>query len=204
MPDSSGNQFQVSEKSGRDGMPWIQTFTGRKFYPFDPRPEELDIRDIAHALSNICRYGGHSRKFYSVAEHSAMASYIVPPEDALWALMHDAAEAYIGDVVRPIKHSLGLEAFGVAEERLMDVICPWVGLEREQPASVTHADAVLLATEKRDLLCKPQAPMGETEWLHGAPVAAPLESVIAWTRTPAEAEDLFLFRFEMLAPELVV
>ncbi|MFN9113590.1 MAG: phosphohydrolase, partial [Bacteroidota bacterium] len=70
---------------------WIQTFSGIAFWPLDPKPEHVRIADIAHALSMKCRYNGHTRKFYSVAEHSVLVSRHVPEEDALWALLHDAS-----------------------------------------------------------------------------------------------------------------
>src|SRR5689334_14267678 len=86
---------------------WIRTYTGRKFYLFDSGPEDVEIEDIAHALSMQCRYNGHVQRFYSVAEHSCYVSAIVAAEMgnakydinvALWALLHDASEAYLGDV----------------------------------------------------------------------------------------------------------
>lgn len=88
---------------------WILTFSGERFYPFSPAPEEVKTKDIAHALANICRFNGHTRGFYSVAAHSVHVSRLVPPEFALEALLHDAAEAYVGDMVRPLKR--GLPAF---------------------------------------------------------------------------------------------
>jgi hypothetical protein len=63
---------------------WIQTATGRPFWPIDPRPEDIDIEDIAHALSMLCRFGGHCLRFYSVAEHSVLLSQYVAPEHKLW------------------------------------------------------------------------------------------------------------------------
>lgn len=87
--------------------PHIRTFTDKKFYFLDIRPEHICIEDIAHSLSNICRYGGHCKQFYSVAEHSiACCDRMGNGEDAsvrLWALLHDAAEAYIGDICKPLK-----------------------------------------------------------------------------------------------------
>ncbi len=96
-------------RADRDGYPgaemsdvrrgdWIQVRSGRKFHPLDPRPEDVDINDIAHALSNLCRFTGHCTDFYSVAQHSVIASQIVPPASALAALLHDASEAYMGDI----------------------------------------------------------------------------------------------------------
>lgn len=82
---------------------WIMTHTGKKFKPFNPRTEDIDIEDIAHALSNICRFNGHVNQFYSVAEHSVLVSVLCPEELKLKGLLHDAAEAYLGDVPSPLK-----------------------------------------------------------------------------------------------------
>ncbi|MEM4379972.1 MAG: hypothetical protein QXL01_04720, partial [Thermoplasmatales archaeon] len=88
--------------NGPNGMePWIETYSGKKFDYL--AQSELDIEDIAHALSNLCRFNGHTRVFYSVAEHSVNVSSMVPPELKIAALLHDAAEAYIGDVPSPLK-----------------------------------------------------------------------------------------------------
>ena len=77
---------------------WIQTYTGRQFWPLDPRIEDIDIHDIAHALSHQCRYSGHCLRFYSVAEHSVLLSHHVAGEHMLWALLHDAWEAYLAAI----------------------------------------------------------------------------------------------------------
>src|SRR5689334_11513518 len=86
---------------------WMMTLSGKRFWPLDPRPEDVDFRDIGHALSMICRYGGHVRRFYSVAEHSALlARWFEARGDftfAKYALLHDGTEAYIGDMVRQLK-----------------------------------------------------------------------------------------------------
>lgn len=83
--------------------PWMQTRRGHKFYPTSPRVENIDIEDIAHALSMQCRFNGHTSRFYSVAEHSVLVSRIAPPAVKFQALMHDAHEAYIGDIITPVK-----------------------------------------------------------------------------------------------------
>src|SRR4051812_20612492 len=85
---------------------WMQTYTGRAFWPLDAQPEDVDPLDIAAALSMLCRYGGHVSRFYSVAEHCLLMSEAVAPEHALWALLHDATEAYMGDMVRPLKRQM--------------------------------------------------------------------------------------------------
>ena len=99
---------------------WTQTFAGIQFYPFDPRPDEVKIKDIAHALSMICHFNGHTREFFSVAQHSLMVSYLLPAEHKLWGLMHDSAEAYIGDMIRPIKTHSDMFSFALIEGRLLD------------------------------------------------------------------------------------
>ena len=77
---------------------WMQTYTGERFWPLDPRIEDIHIRDISMALGKLCRYGGHTIFFYSVAEHSVLVSEYVPEEYALWGLLHDASEAYLSDI----------------------------------------------------------------------------------------------------------
>ncbi|MFG0247924.1 MAG: phosphohydrolase, partial [Phycisphaeraceae bacterium JB051] len=79
-------------------MSWIQTYTGKAFYPLREDPGIIDIRDIAHALSLQCRFNGHCSDFYSVAQHSVHVSEVVPQAFALWGLLHDAAEAYMSDL----------------------------------------------------------------------------------------------------------
>lgn len=82
----------------------IRTYTGILFDPFHPKIEDINIYDIAHALSNECRYAGHCSKFYSVAEHSVIISKLCSEENALTGLLHDGSEAYVKDLPRPIKH----------------------------------------------------------------------------------------------------
>ena len=101
---------------------WIQTFTGGRFYPTDPQVDDVKIRDIAHALSNQCRFAGHTRKFYSIAQHCYLVSQVCDPADALDGLLHDAAEAYMCDMPRPIKYSPGLEGFKELEKKIEAVI----------------------------------------------------------------------------------
>ena len=170
---------------------WIHTFTGRQFWPLDARASNVDILDIAHALSCTGRFGGHTREFYSVAQHSVLASVmLVDKAVSKWALLHDAPEAYLGDVPRPIKYSLGFDEYRAAEDRLMEVVMEAFDLGPEPP-EVEWADATLLVTEARDLMQQGQV---TEEWLHGARKVPPLDGVIVpWE--PRRAESEFLKRW---------
>lgn len=178
---------------GRLDKDWIQTFAGRQFWPLQPRVEEVFLDDIAHALSLQCRYTGHCRSFFSVAQHSVLVSHLAPAgADPLWGLMHDAAEAYLVDVARPLKHNPCFAAYRSAEATLMAVICERFGLPADEPAWVKVADNVLLATERRDLMAPPPRP-----WSPG-PGPMP-ERIEPWA--PAFAEARFLARFAELTAE---
>jgi 5'-nucleotidase len=133
---------------------YIQTFTGRRFYPAAPSPEDIDIVDIAHALSMLCRYTGHVKKFYSVAEHCLHVSREVPPEYALQGLLHDAAEAYVNDLARPMKRQPGMERYKEIEEGIERVIAEKFHIDFPYHESVKVADTRMLYTERRDLLTK--------------------------------------------------
>lgn len=174
---------------------WMQTATGRAYWPIDPRPDEVFIEDIAHALAHMCRYGGHCSRFYSVAEHSFHASYLVPRADALAALMHDATEAYVTDVPRPLKKSLA----GYADiERLnWVVIATRFGLPLELPQSVTDADHAMLFAEQKALML----PSPLEDW--GMGIKPPYDAhVTIQCHPPFIAKVLFLNRFKVLTREM--
>lgn len=208
---------------------WMQTRSGQKFWPLDPRPDEVVLEDIAHALSNTCRFAGHCRTFYSVAEHSVRASLLMQRSDmvnvgtmslgrriAFWGAwhgvlgglwlwhrltrsdlwsrglalathLHDATEAYVTDVPRPLKSALvgyqeiesrvarAIEAhFNIADHGIDDV-------------DVKHFDEVLLATEARDLM----GGHSEHKWsLRAAPFQ---KRIRPWSS--AKARAMFLARF---------
>jgi uncharacterized protein len=135
----------------RDVQRWINTYTGRKFYPLDPHIDDIDIADIAHALSLQCRFTGHIKYFYSVAQHSLLVASKCPPELALEGLLHDASEAYLVDLARPVKHQPELEAYRDAEARLEQVIAAKFGLKNHS-MTVKCADNRALATEAVQLL----------------------------------------------------
>jgi len=131
------------------------TYTGKKFAPLNPDPDLIDIRDIAHALAYIGRYGGHAHKFISVADHSIRVTEKTSDENKLWALLHDASEAYLGDIPAPLKHSPEFSFYRDAEKNLMDAICDKFGLEKEEPKEIKYWDLVIRATEMRDLTSIP-------------------------------------------------
>lgn len=105
----------LQEETGRIGN-WIRVHTGGRYYPLDPRLDEIHIEDIIWSLPMLCRYNGHIDRFYSVAEHSWLLSYAVPPEYAFEALLHDASEAYMSDIPRPLKYADELIAFRKIED----------------------------------------------------------------------------------------
>lgn len=193
----------VSDQRGE----WIQTYSGGLFYPFDPSPDDVRIEDIAHALSNQCRFAGHCINFYSVAEHSVRVSRATEPLSplgeprrllALCGLLHDASEAYLVDIPRPIKAHPLFSFYRSAEKRVQSAIWQRFGLSEfatadggTEPAEVKRADTVLLATEFRDL-------MNTVEGWRFEPAEDPLsERIEPWAALHAERR--FLDRFKELS-----
>lgn len=167
---------------------WIRTYTGRKFHVLDPHVEDVDITDIAHALSMQVRFVGHVRSFYSVAEHSVRVSFNCGEKDALYGLLHDASEAYIGDMSAPLKHQTEMSRFRTTERHIMAVVAEKFGLDPKEPASVKTADRRMLLTEARDL------GLDVTGWYtEHQPFP---EKIVPWE--PARAEFEFLYRFQSL------
>jgi hypothetical protein len=136
---------------------FIETRNGGRFFPLDPRVEDVDLMDITHALSQQCRFSGHTRAFYSVAQHSVLVSRLLRKwgyslEVQLWGLVHDASEAYLIDLPSPLKRDPRFAFYLDAESEVMEVICQALDLPVEQPLAVKDADSVLLSTEVRDLM----------------------------------------------------
>jgi len=167
-------------------MSWILTASARHFNYLDPRPDDIDILDIAQALSNECRFGGHTYAFYSVAQHSWLTSHVVPRKYALEALLHDAQEAYIKDIMSPFKRLL--PDYQVIEARVDRVVRSCFGLPSTMTPEVKRADLILLATERRDLM-----PHDATPWpiLEGV---EPLPRKIV-AMQPARAQAIFIKRY---------
>lgn len=171
---------------------WIETFTGGVFHILDPMPEEVRIEDIAHHLSQQCRFTGATRQFYSVAEHCYHTSFLVPLPDALWALLHDASEAYICDLNSPTKHLTPIgQSYLPIEERIMSAICRRFSLPEQQPNSVRVADGAMLYAEKGILM----PPMEwKVKWAENEQAAN--VRLNCWY--PRLAEDAYLQRFQEL------
>lgn len=131
--------------------PWIETYTGKHFWFLEPTAEMFDIEDIAHALSMVCRYAGHVTHFYSVAAHCCViADYFShDPRLHLTALMHDAAEAYIGDMPRPLKQQL--PQFRAIEARIEQTLAGVFGLIYPWPEAIKQVDLRITLDERRDL-----------------------------------------------------
>ncbi len=169
--------------------PEIQLVSGKYFDLLNPHRSEITITDIAHALSNICRYTGHCRRFYSVAQHSVLVSRIVPPPVAMQGLLHDMSEAILGDVSAPLKSLLPdykrLEA--AVDAALFDRF----QLPNFLDPTVKHADYVALATERRDLMYK--SPEQWSTLVNIEPISARIAPL-----HPEEAYVLFMDRYEEL------
>ena len=169
--------------------PDILTYSGNYFDFMEPEKSVISIEDIAHGLSNTCRFGGHSRQFYSVAQHSVLVAQLVPPKYSFQGLMHDAAEAYIGDIPKPLKNLL--PDYREIEKRVELAIFKHFGLPLTLSPTVKNADLLMLATEQRDLM----APHDD-EWMLIKGVE-PIQSRVI-PITPDQAFNLFMQAFDAM------
>lgn len=176
--------------------PDILTFSGHYFNFLQPDPASICIEDIAAGLSKVCRFAGQSRQFYSVAQHSVHVSYLVAelghPEHALAGLLHDAAEAYIGDVTRPLKQLL--PDYRQIEQRVEAAVFARFGLPAELPPIIKQADLMMLATEQHNFMAPHDDPWACIEGIRPLP-----ERVQAWDHDHARAAFIGRY-FEIVAP----
>jgi hypothetical protein len=168
-------------------MTWIQTSTGLAYDLKNPQQEQIDIFDIAHALAAINRFTGHTRHPYSVAMHSVLVSRMVAPEFAFEGLMHDAHEAYVGDMTSPLKRC-GLDDYRALEEVSRLAVARRFALPIEVSPEVREADLRMCVTEAQQLMEYPPP----RPW--NIP-AAPYPNLLIAVVRPSEAEKLFLERF---------
>lgn len=168
---------------------YIRTFTGRKFWPLNPNPDDVAIEDIAHALAYKCRYNGHTDRFYSVAEHSYRVSLFCTKPNRLVGLLHDAAEAYLPDVPRPIKPHL--PGFKELERKIDRAIAVHFGTPYPFPEEVHVIDYSILTDEMREMLNYGDGPYGPPLYAH--------TDEFGWR--PKLAERQFLRKFSKLIEE---
>lgn len=173
-------------------MGWIQTFTGRRVDLLHPDPEQIDPVDIAHALANQCRFNGHCKMFYSVAEHSMLGAAMASPdlEVARYFLLHDAAEAYLGDIVSPLKELLPI--YQEMEHDLWLAIAVRFDLHPRMPDAVKEIDQRMLATEREQVM----SPPGRWDCR-----AEPFSNLQISFLEPMTARTYFLHTFKTLFPE---
>jgi 5'-deoxynucleotidase YfbR-like HD superfamily hydrolase len=182
----------MSESFAKRGY-WFQTYSGRRVYPFDPRPEDYYLADIAHSLALKCRFSGHCLQHYSVAQHSVLVSRHLPPRLAGWGLLHDAPEMSVGDWIRPLKKGLlamGVDALQAIERGIMGAVAEKFDLPpltREDEEELDRIDLAALATEARHFMHANWTSWEELESVR--PLDGPLET-ISWR----EAEATFLLR----------
>ena len=185
----------------------IITYTGKKFDLLNPKPEMVCIEDIAHSLAYQCRYTGHTRKFYSVAQHCVlMATNPDLPGDPMAKLLHDADETYIGDIARPWKTLLAVfDSFYTStmnsgypmtvskfEKGIQDVIGLALGVDLTYSAEVKEADIRMMAAEIRDMM---PAGFNSEEW--GLDISDSVKNeIVCWS--PLDAEAVFLFTYRKL------
>jgi 5'-deoxynucleotidase YfbR-like HD superfamily hydrolase len=134
---------------------WIQTFTGRKFNFLNPDPQSISIEDIGQALSQQCRFSGHLRWSYSVAQHSVLCSLAVDtrsPIVKIQALMHDAQEAYVVDLPRPLKRCGKIVGYDEIEEACWLAVAKRFDIPPKLDSAVKEVDTRMMMTERRDLM----------------------------------------------------
>jgi len=182
-------------------QPVILTASGGYFNFENPDPASINIHDIAHALSHLCRFTGHTGSFYSVAQHSVMVSRLSPKKLALEGLLHDASEAYLGDVSSPLKALL--PDYRRIEDNVQLAIAHAFDLDYPFSLNIHYADMVALATERRDLMPVAKAGLQEMDqalWEHVNRYPADEEKIVPLP--PEAAKTQFLARYEEVCKSL--
>lgn len=170
--------------------PTILLFSGSYFDFEAPETSNFTIEDVAHGLSMICRFAGQCGRFYSVAQHSVHLSEIVPPQDAYQGLMHDAPEAFVGDMAKPLK--VMLPEYSVIEKRVEAAVFERFKVAVPLPSTIKEADVLMLVTEQHHLMKN----RDDWEYCRGR---TPLDMELpSWS--PGQAKSRFLKRYYALAP----
>jgi len=169
--------------------PTILLQSGHHFDLLDPANSRFEIEDIAHGLGMTCRFAGQCARFYSVAEHSWHASYLVPKHLRLTALLHDAAEAFLGDVTRPLKSLL--PDYKRIEAQVEGAVFERLGVRAPNDPAIKDADRRMLVAERAALL-----PEGRETWTILDGVPCPDIRFRFWD--PVEGKREFLRRYWLL------
>ncbi len=177
---------------------FIQTYTGKRVDPMHMRPDDVCIADIAHALALTNRFTGHTTSPYSVAQHSCLVADLCPRPWKLWGLLHDAPEAYLADISRPVKiglRSIVGNALDDIDSSIMNAVCKKFGLSKEEPPAVKKADDDAIANEAFSFFGKTEA---YKHWHHqfenGYKRLGYLIEPVGWE----EAEVMFFSEFNRL------
>lgn len=180
---------RVKVKTKRNGN-WIETFTGAKFYPLGALESEIDVLDIAHSLSNQCRYGGHTSSFYSVAQHSCLVAELVNSKYKMDALLHDATEAYLLDLPKPVK--MCMPDYEKFEEDLREVVCKTFNISYPIPKNVLDMDIVAACIEHENFFSDKFKEFYQTY------TSLPIPKMKLDPKTPLQSEKLFLSMYYFL------
>lgn len=167
---------------------YMTTFRGEKIDMDSPAPSSINLIDIAHHLSMLCHWCGASREFFSVAQHCVLVATICPPELARWGLLHDAAEAYLGDMIRPVK--VRCPDYRVLEKRFLEVIADRFGLPWPEPPELKPFDNAALQLEADFLM--PHDAVLHDGWGQVIQPVTPSDSAVAHAWSPREAEQHYL------------
>lgn len=192
--------------------PMILTFTGKHVDPTDLQPEDIDIEDIAHALSWTNRFNGHARRGISVAQHSVFVSRLIDENYgtgdielgwiALQGLLHDGSEAYLGDITKWLKNTPEFAGYRAFEEKAQTAIYQRFGCDTEQHPLVSAADKLMLRFEGEQAFGKNWAAW--TEFIKYEPITMAEHRLVGpWSPWSArQSEEAFFLRFRSLQERL--